>query len=156
MRAATPAQFENPPDAVIRAILERPASVAIVGFSPRRAGDSLLVARFLRGLGFRVIPINPRLAPEQTRRELNERCYASLSELDEPPEIVDVFRRPEHAVELADEAVAAGARVLWFQLGVVNHEAARRASAAGLVVVMDRCPIVEYRRLFAIRHGERV
>ncbi|MGH7838180.1 MAG: CoA-binding protein, partial [Candidatus Binataceae bacterium] len=98
--------------------------------------------------GFRVIPVNPQLAPETLRAELGERCYPDLESIPGPVEFVDVFRRPEHLPAITEQAIKKGARILWGQLGVVHREAAERARAAGLTVVMDRCPAIEYRRLF--------
>jgi predicted CoA-binding protein len=99
--------------------------------------------------GFRVLPINPNL----TSPVLGERPYASVREIPEPVDIVDVFRRSEAALGAAEDAVAAGARALWLQLGVVNEEAARLAAAKGLVVVMDRCIKVDYANLVARLRG---
>jgi len=79
---------------------------------------------------------------------LGERCFASVRDIPEPVEMVDVFRRPEFVDQIADEAIAVGAKILWLQLDVINEPAARKAQDAGLTVVMDRCPAIEYRRLF--------
>jgi predicted CoA-binding protein len=102
----------------------------------------------LKHKGFRVIPVNPQLAPEALRKQLGEQCYPDVGSIPESVEIVDVFRRPEYLPEIAEAAIRKGARILWGQLGVVNLEAAARAQAAGMTVVMDRCPAIEYRRLF--------
>lgn len=141
-------EFANPSDAEIRGILSRPATVAVVGCSVNPARDSLIIAQLWRDKGYRVIPVNPELKPDALMTTLGERCYPSLSALPEPVEIVDVFRRSEFVAEIAREAIAKGARVLWCQLGVIDLAAARQARAAGLTVVMDRCPAIEYRRLF--------
>ena len=141
-------EFTNPSDAEIRAILSRPTTVAVVGCSDSPARDSLRIAMLLRDKGFRVIPVNPQLKPEALASVLGERCYPDLASIPEPVEIVDVFRRSEFVAKIAEEAIAKGARVLWCQLGVIDLEAARRAQKAGLTVVMDRCPAIEYRRLF--------
>jgi len=141
-------EFTNPSDAEIRAILSRPTTVAVVGCSDSPARDSLRIAMLLRDKGFRVIPVNPQLKPEALAGILGERCYPDLASIPEPVEIVDVFRRSQFVAEIAEEAIAKGARVLWCQLGVIDLEAARRAQKAGLTVVMDRCPAIEYRRLF--------
>jgi uncharacterized protein len=138
----------NPSDQEIRAILAQPTTVAVIGCSDNRERDSLRIAMLLRGKGFRVIPVNPQLAPEALMTALGERCYRDLASIPDAVEIVDVFRRSEFVAEIAEEAIAKGARVLWCQLGVIDLEAARRARAAGLTVVMDRCPAIEYRRLF--------
>ncbi len=140
--------FLNPPDNEIRAILSNPATVAVVGCSDNPDRDSLRIAKLLKSKGFRVIPVNPQLGPEALRKELGERCYPDLDSIPDPVDIVDVFRRPEYLPEIAEQAARKGARVLWGQLGVVNLEAAERARKAGMTVVMDRCPAIEYRRLF--------
>lgn len=141
-------EFINPTDEEIRTILSRPATVAVIGCSDNPARDSLRIAMWLRDKGFRVIPVNPQLNPDALIEVLGERCYADLASIPEPIEIVDVFRRSEFVAEIAQQAIAKGARVLWCQLGVLDLEAARRAQAAGLTVVMDRCPAIEYSRLF--------
>ncbi|HZP44456.1 MAG TPA: CoA-binding protein [Candidatus Binataceae bacterium] len=142
------AEFTNPPDSEIRRILARPTTVAVVGCSADPGRDSLRIAMLLKSKGFRVIPVNPQLAPDALLDSLGERCYPTLEAIPGPVEFVDVFRRPEHLPAIADEAIKKGARILWGQLGVVNREAAARAAEAGLTVVMDRCPAIEYRRLF--------
>jgi predicted CoA-binding protein len=140
--------FNNPPDSEIRAILSRPTTVAVIGCSDNPDRDSLRIAMLLRRKGFRVIPVNPQLAPDALRDELGERCYPDLASIPDAVEIVDVFRRPEHLLQVAEEAIRKGARILWGQLGVVNLEAAALAQQAGLTVVMDRCPAIEFGRLF--------
>jgi predicted CoA-binding protein len=140
--------FTNPSDTEIRAILSKPTTVAVVGCSDDPGRDSLKIAKLLKRKGFHVIPVNPQLASDALQSELGERCYPNIDSIPQPVEIVDVFRRPEYLPELAEQAVRKGARVLWGQLGVVNLQAAERARAAGLTVVMDRCPAIEYGRLF--------
>jgi len=140
--------FTNPSDAEIRRILSEPATVAVVGCSNRPERDSLRIAKLLKRKGFKVIPVNPRLEPGALLEALGERCYPDLASIPEPVDIVDVFRRPEYLPQIARDAVAKGARILWCQLGVVNLEAATLAQAAGMTVVMDRCPAIEYGRLF--------
>jgi uncharacterized protein len=140
--------FSNPVDSEIRAILSRPTTVAVVGCSDNPWRDSLRIAKLLRHRGFRVIPVNPQLAPDALMSELGERCYPSVSSIPEPVEMVDVFRRSEFVPEVVEDAIAKGARVLWCQLGVIHDEAAHRAKQAGMAVVMDRCPAIEYARLF--------
>lgn len=135
--------FENPPDEEIRTILDRPRTIAVVGCSPDPARPSHEVALVLRDRGHRVIPVNPA-----HRELLGSPCYPSLRAIPEPVDMVDVFRRSEHVAAIAGDAVAIGAKILWLQLGVVDEEAACRARLAGLVVVMDRCPAIEYERLF--------
>lgn len=140
--------FINPSDAEIRRILSEPATVAVVGCSNRPERDSLRIAKLLKRKGFKVIPVNPRLEPDALLEVLGEQCYPDLASIPVPVDIVDVFRRPEYLPGIARDAVAKQARILWCQLGVVNLEAATLAQAAGMTVVMDRCPAIEYSRLF--------
>ena len=141
-------EFSNPTDAEIREILAHPVTVAVVGCSNNPARDSLQIAMLLKRKGFRVIPVNPQLGPDALMDALAERCYPDLASIPDPVQMVDVFRRSEYLPEIAEAAIAKGAHVLWCQLGVVDLEAARRARAAGMTVVMDRCPAIEYARLF--------
>ena len=141
-------EFTNPSDNEIRAILARPTTVAVVGCSDSTSRDSLRIAQLLKTRGFKVIPVNPQLDAEALRAELGEKCYPDLASIPEPVEIVDVFRRSEFVPEIAEAAIAKGARVLWCQLGVIHLDAARRAQKAGLTVLMDRCPAIEFARLF--------
>jgi predicted CoA-binding protein len=135
--------FENPSDTTIREILTTPRTIAVVGCSPDPDRDSHRIAALLKAKGHRVIPVNP-----SCQQVLGERCFASVRDIPEPVEMVDVFRRPEFVDQIADEAIAVGAKILWLQLEVINEPAARKAQDAGLTVVMDRCPAIEYRRLF--------
>ncbi|MBI3770985.1 MAG: CoA-binding protein [Deltaproteobacteria bacterium] len=139
----TPTEFRNPVDDVIRGILGTRRTIAVVGCSPDPTRDSHRIARLLQERGHRVIPVNP--AADVV---LGERCRSSLGAIEEAVEVVDVFRRPAAVPAIVEEAIAIGALVLWLQLGVVHVEAALRAQAAGLTVVMDRCPAIEYPRLF--------
>ena len=141
-------EFTNPSDNEIRAILARPTTVAVVGCSDSPSRDSLRIAKLLKTRGFKVIPVNPQLDAEALRAELGEKCYPDLASIPEPVEIVDVFRRSEFVPEIAEQAIAKGALVLWCQLGVIHLDAARRAQKAGMTVLMDRCPAIEYARLF--------
>lgn len=113
-----------------------------MGCSPDRFRDSHGVAAFLQARGYRVIPINPK-----ETEILGERCYPSLAEVPEEIDVVDVFRRSDQAGAHVDEAIAVGAKAVWLQLGVIDHDAAERARAAGLDVVMDRCPKIEVPQL---------
>ena len=131
-------------DEELCAILAKYQRIAVVGISDRPSRPSHRVTKFLQEHGYAVFLVNPLLAGENV---LGEPVYASLADLPEPPEIVDVFRRSEHVAGVVDEAIAAGARVLWTQLGVRDPEAEQRASEAGLLVVEDRCTAIEYSRL---------
>jgi predicted CoA-binding protein len=139
--------FINPPDSEIRKILSHPATVAVVGCSDNPVRDSLKIAKLLQTRGFKVIPVNPQLSPEALRAALGETCYPDLASIPEPVEIVDVFRRPEFLPAIVEEAIAKHAHILWCQLGVINLEAAHRAQNAGITVIMDRCPAIEFARL---------
>jgi uncharacterized protein len=124
-------------------VLERFTTWAVVGCSPDPTRDSHSVARFLQEHGKRVIPVNPNACPGEI---LGEECHADLRSIGEPIEVVDIFRRSEHAGRHVDEAVAIGAKAVWMQLGVIDEDAADRARQAGLLVVMDRCPRIEWKR----------
>ena len=141
-------EFSNPSDAEIRAILSKPATVAVVGCSDNPARDSLRIAKLLKARGFKVIPVNPQLDASALRDTLGEKCYPDLASIPEHIEMVDVFRRSEYVPRIVEDAIAKGARILWCQLGVIHLDAARRAQQAGMTVIMDRCPAIEYGRLF--------
>jgi len=132
------------PDAYLRDILTSVRTIAVVGASPRPHRPSHGVMRYLQRQGYRTIPVNPFAAGATI---LGERCYASLGEIAEPIDMVDVFRRSEAAGEAVDAAIQIGARAVWLQLGVIDDAAAARAEAHGLKVVMDRCPAIEIPRL---------
>jgi uncharacterized protein len=131
----------------VRALLTETRTWAIVGCSPDPGRDSHRVAGVLQRAGFRVIPVNPHVEGEL----LGERCYAALRDIpaDAGVEVVDIFRRADQAGAHVDEAIAIGATGVWMQLGVIDAAAAQRARAAGLRVVMDRCPAIELPRLAA-------
>jgi len=141
-------EFNNPSDAEIRAILSKPTTVAVIGCSDNPARDSLKIAKLLKAHGFKIIPVNPLLDADALRGALGEKCYPDLASIPEPVEMVDVFRRSEFVPQIVEESIAKGVRVLWCQLGVIHLEAARRAQQAGMKVIMDRCPAIEYARLF--------
>ena len=143
-----PTEFKNPSDAEIRAILSKPTTVAVIGCSDNPARDSLKIAKLLKSHGFKVIPVNPQLDANALGSALGEKCYPDLASIPEPVEIVDVFRRSEFVPQVVEEAIAKGARILWCQLGVIHLEASRRAQQAGMTVIVDRCPAIEYARLF--------
>lgn len=130
-------------DAEIRDILTEVKTIAVVGWSPKPDRPSHGVAAFLARRGYRVVPVNPGQAGQQA---LGETVVASLADAG-PVDMVDIFRRSEEAGAVVDEAIAIGAKVVWMQLGVVDEAAADRARAAGLRVVMDRCPAIEIPRL---------
>ena len=128
----------------VRWALTETGTWAVVGCSPDPRRDSHRIASLLKRRGFRVIPVNPAVD-----EVLGERCFPSLDALEEPVDVVDVFRRSSAAGTHVDEAIAIGARGVWLQLGVIDEAAAGRARAAGLRVVMDRCPAIELPRLGA-------
>src|SRR5436305_9429751 len=135
-------------DAQLRAILERVKTIALVGASSNWNRPSYFVMKYLQGKGYRVIPVNPGIAGQEL---LGERVYASLRDL--PPDLaeqvdmVDMFRPASEAPKIVEEAIAIGAPVLWMQLGIRNDTAAAIAEAAGIEVVMNRCPKIEFGRL---------
>jgi uncharacterized protein len=129
----------------VRWALTETSTWAVVGCSPDPARDSHRIAALLQRRGFRVIPVNP-VADEI----LGERCYPSLAEIGEPVDVVDIFRRSSEAGAHVDEAIEIGARGVWLQLGVIDEKAVARARAAGMRVVMDRCPAIELPKLDAV------
>ena len=133
-------------DSVVEDVLTRYRTWAVVGCSPEPSRDSHRIAALLQRRGYRVIPVNPTV-----EEILGERCYASLDEIPASAgvEVADIFRRSERAGAHVDEAIAIGARAVWLQLGVIDHDAGERARAAGLQVVMNRCPAIELPRLAA-------
>lgn len=133
-------------DQEIRDLLTSARTVAVVGISDDPERDSYMVAEFLQRQGYRVIPVNPRLVALNIQ-VLGEKPYASLRDVPEKIDIVDIFRRPETVMPVVEDAIAAGAGAVWMQLSIVNEEAAARAEEAGLKVVMNRCMAVEHRRL---------
>lgn len=133
-------------DGVIRDVLGRVKTIAVVGWSPRPERASHGVAAFLARRGYRVVPVNPGQAGQMA---LGEVVRASLAEIEGPVDMVDIFRRSEEAGAVVDEAlrVLPGLTAIWMQLGVVDEAAAARARAEGVAVVMDRCPAIEIPRL---------
>jgi predicted CoA-binding protein len=131
-------------DEDIRALLTNARTIAMVGASDRPDRPSYGVMKALQDHGYRVIPVNPQITGEHIHGEF---VYRELGQIGVPIDMVDIFRRSQAAGEAVDEAIAAGARAVWMQLGVINEEAAARAEAAGLTVVMDRCPAIEIPRL---------
>jgi uncharacterized protein len=127
----------------LRRILKHSRTIAVVGLSANWWRPSYFAAKYMQEHGYRVIPVNP-----QYQEVLGEKCYAGLRDIAEQVDIVDCFRRSEDIGPIAIDAIAIGAKVLWMQLGVINQEAAAKARAAGLDVVMDRCVKIEHARLF--------
>ena len=132
-------------DTYIQGILSSVKTIAMVGASPDKTKFSYGVLRVLHETGYDMIPINPRPGLEDIR---GMRVYPDLASIDRPVDMVEVFRRSEDLYGIAEQAIAIGAKVLWGQIGVINHEAARLAEDAGLKVVMDRCPKIELFRPF--------
>lgn len=135
-------------DAEIKALLEETRVIALVGASDRPDRPSYRVMQQLQAHGYRVIPVNPQITGEHVHGEF---IFRDLSQIGEPIDMVDIFRRSEAAGDAVDEAIAAGAKAVWMQQGVINQAAAARAAAAGLKVVMDRCPAVDIPRLGVAR-----
>ena len=131
-------------DDYLRKLLTEAQTVAVVGISPRPNRPSHAVAAYLRDVGYRIYPVNPAIESWN-----GIAAYDSVSDIPEKIDIVDVFRRPLQVGPVVDDAIAAGARAVWMQQGIVNEDAAQIARQAGLDVVMDRCMLVEHRRLIA-------
>ena len=132
-------------DQYIRDVLSRTRTIAMVGASPNWNRPSYFVMKYLQLKGFRVVPVNPRAESETI---LGEPAYASLDDVPEAIDMVDVFRSAEEAMEITRQAIEKGAKIVWMQIGVRNDDAARLAEEAGLSVVMNRCPKIEYSRLY--------
>lgn len=132
-------------DADLRRILKEVKTIAMVGASMNEMRPSYFVMLYLQGKGFRVMPVNPRYAGQTL---LGEIVAPDLASLPVVPDMVDVFRRSEEVPAIVDESIRIGAKVVWMQLGVRHDEAAAKAQAAGLEVVMHRCPKIEYGRLY--------
>jgi predicted CoA-binding protein len=135
---------ESYSDEYLRGILESVRTIAVVGASPRHERPSHRVMAYLQRRGYRAIPVNPNAAGGTIN---DTRVYASLAEVPEPIDMVDVFRRTEAAGGVVDQAITIGARVVWMQLGVRDDAAAVRTEAHGMKVVMNRCPAIEIPRL---------
>jgi predicted CoA-binding protein len=128
----------------LRQILAWAKTIAVVGLSDKPDRPSYGVAAYLQAEGYRIIPVNPNIS-----RVLGEKAYASLRDIPEAEavDVVDIFRRPEHVPAVVEDAIATGAKVVWMQQGIVHEEAAARAEAAGLTVVMDACMAATHRHL---------
>ncbi|MEO5867949.1 MAG: CoA-binding protein [Sphingomonas sp.] len=131
-------------DAEIKALLEETRTVALVGASDRPDRPSYRVMKTMQDHGYRVIPVNPQITGEHVHGEF---VFRDLAQLGDRIDLVDIFRQSAKAGEAVDQAIAAGAKAVWMQLGVTDEAAAARAEAAGLKVVMDRCPAIELPRL---------
>ena len=131
-----------PSDNQIKSLLAESTTIAVVGMSPKSQRPSNAVAAYLIAQGYRVIPVNPG-----HNEILGLTCYPELSAIPDQVEIVDVFRQSSKVIPIVDQAVDSGARAIWMQQGIINHEAAERAVKAGLLAVMDRCIKVEHSRL---------
>lgn len=132
-----------PPPEEIKDILENSKVVAMVGLSDNRERPSNRVGKYLRNKGYRIIPVNPKYDTI-----IGLKSYPNLLKIPEEVDIVDIFRKPKAVVEIVDEAIEKGAKVVWMQEGVINEEAARKAKEAGLTVVMDRCMYKEHKKHF--------
>ena len=139
-----PMNHDSYSDDYLRGILRRTKTIAMVGASPNWNRPSYFVMKYLQGKGFRVIPVNPRAAGEEI---LGEPVVASLTDITVPVDMVDVFRASDAAPAIVEDAIRIGAKIVWMQIGVRHDEAAARAEAAGLEVVMNRCPKIEFSRL---------
>jgi len=124
-------------------LLQDTRTIAVVGVSANWHRPSHFAAKYMLDHGYTVLPVNPAYT-----EVLGRKCYPSLRDIPGAVDLVDVFRRPQDVLPVVDDAIAIGARAIWFQLGVINMEAVHRAEAAGLQVVMDRCVKIEYARLF--------
>ncbi|BDD88583.1 CoA-binding protein [Desulfofustis limnaeus] len=134
----------DPQDHLIRPFLRSAKVIAVVGLSPKENRPSHQVARYLQQAGYRIVPVNPG-----QDRILGEPCYSELAAIPEPVDIVDVFRRAEEVLPIAQQAIAIGAKVLWLQQGIINENAARLVEAAGMTCIMDRCIKVDHQRLLS-------
>ena len=127
----------------LRRILKECKTIAVVGLSANEMRPSYFAAKYMQDHGYRIIPVNPNYD-----EILGEKCYPDLSSIPEPVDMVDLFQRADRVMPFVEQAIQIKARVVWMQLGVINDEAAKLASDAGLEVVMDRCVKIEYARLF--------
>jgi uncharacterized protein len=126
-------------------LLVSAVTIAVVGASPKPWRDSGEIASYLSKHGYTVFPVNPNYD-----EVLGMKCYPNVKSLPQPADIVDIFRNPNQIDDVIDDAITSGAKAIWMQLNVVNEAAARKAEAAGLLVVMDRCIAVEHRRLITL------
>jgi uncharacterized protein len=131
-------------DIELAKLLREAKTIAVIGLSSNPVRPSFGVSRFLQRQGYRIIPVNPN-----ETEVLGERAYASVRDIPEQVDIINIFRRPARVPEVIDDAILKGARCIWMQEGVVNHEAAKKAEGAGMPVVMDRCILKEIARLLS-------
>jgi len=131
-------------DEDIAQLLRETRTIALIGASDNPGRASYGVMKFLQGQGYRVIPVNPTITGEHVHGEF---VWRELKQIGEPIDLVDIFRNSEAAAAAVDDAIAAGAKAVWMQLGVINEGAAAKAEAAGLKVVMDKCPKIEIARM---------
>ena len=131
-------------DEDIADLLTNARTIALVGASDNPSRASFGVMKYLQDQGYRVIPVNPQITGEHVHGEY---VWRELAQIGEPIDVVDIFMRSENVGPIVDEAIAVGAKAIWMQLGVIDREAAARAEAAGLKVVMDHCPKIEFARL---------
>ena len=127
----------------VKEVLEKYKTIVVVGLSSSTWRASFGVSRFMQNVGYRIIPVNPN-----ETEVLGEKAYSNLSEVPDPIEIVNIFRRPEYVPDIVETAIQRGAKVIWMQEGVIHEKAAERARQAGLDVIMDRCILKEHMRLF--------
>jgi len=132
-------------DEFLKETLGRVRTIAVVGASANWNRPSYFVMKYLQAKGYRIVPVNPK---EAGTAILGEKVYSALEEIPVPIDMVDIFRNSEEAGPITDAAIKLGAKVVWMQIGVRNDAAAERAGAAGLTVVMNRCPKIEYSRLY--------
>ncbi len=130
-------------DAQMRELFKKTKTIAVVGFSTKEDRPGYYVPLYLRELGYRIIPVNPAI-----QEGLGEKAYPDLLAIPEPVDLVQIFRPPEFGAEIVEQAIKMGAKYVWMQIGAVNKDAAKKAQAAGLGVVLDACMLVEYQRLF--------
>lgn len=142
-------RFDNPSLEEIKDLLQQVKHIAVVGLSPKSKRPSHQVAKAMQGYGYHIIPVRPAVD-----EVLGEKAYASLDEVPEPIDLVDVFRAPDQITPIIDSCIARGVKALWLQDGVVNEPEALRAQAAGMTVVMNRCVYRDYIQLIARSRGK--
>lgn len=144
-RVAPPMSHDSYTDEFLKETLNRVRTIAVVGASANWNRPSFFVMKYLQAKGYRIVPVNPK---ETGTTILGETVYASLADIPHPVDMVEIFRSSGEAGPITDDAIKKGAKVVWMQIGVRNDEAAKRAEAAGATVVMNRCPKIEYSRLY--------